>query len=181
MAGERGYTSGSTRGVVVRPATAGDHPAVRALNDASTPHVNALTDDQFAWLATHVDYFRVAELDGAFAGFVMAIRRGTPYWSGNYAWFTARFEDFIYLDRVVVSPTARRGGVGRALYADLVEFARGRWPRITLEVNVRPPNPGSIAFHESLGFVRVGARTYDDNEVAMFELPVSASAPARPG
>jgi predicted GNAT superfamily acetyltransferase len=171
----------AARGVVVRPATVRDHPAVHALNDASVPHVNALTAEQFAWLAANVDYFRVAEVDGEFAGFVMAIRRGTPYWSGNYAWFTERFADFIYLDRVVVSPTVRRAGVGRALYADLATFAAGRWPRITLEVNIRPPNPGSVAFHESLGFMRVGARTYDDNEVAMFELPISASSVPGPG
>ncbi len=173
--------SGAARGVVVRPATARDHPAVHALNDASVPHVNALTAEQFAWLAANVDYFRVAEVNGLLGGFVMAIRRGTTYWSGNYAWFTERYADFIYLDRVVVSPALQRAGVGRALYEDLAAFAAGRWPRITLEVNVRPPNPGSIAFHESLGFRRVGARVYDDNEVAMFELPVSASSPRGPG
>ncbi|MDQ8164414.1 MAG: hypothetical protein P3A28_01475, partial [Gemmatimonadota bacterium] len=75
--------SGSARGVVVRPATARDHPAVHALNDASVPHVNALSAEQFAWLAANVDYFRVAEVNGALGGFVMAIRRGTSYWSGN--------------------------------------------------------------------------------------------------
>jgi predicted GNAT superfamily acetyltransferase len=165
--------SSSAASVVVRPATDADHAGVLELNNASTPHVNALEREQFDWLAQHVDYFRVAEVDGALAGFVMAIRNGTAYWSGNYAWFGARFDDFIYLDRVVVSPTARRSGVGRALYADLTAFASARWPRITLEVNVRPPNPGSIAFHEALGFRRVGARQYGENEVAMFELPLS--------
>jgi predicted GNAT superfamily acetyltransferase len=158
--------------VNVRPATAADHDGVLALNNASTPHVNALEREQFDWLAQHVDYFRVAEVDGALAGFVMAIRDGTTYWSGNYAWFGAKFDRFIYLDRVVVSPSVRRGGVGRALYADLTRFASGQWPRVTLEVNVQPPNPGSIAFHEALGFRRVGARRYDENEVAMFELPL---------
>jgi predicted GNAT superfamily acetyltransferase len=165
----------SPSAIRVRPAAREEWPAVHALNNATIPHVNALTAEQFDWLATNVDYFRVAELGGALAGFVMAIRNGTEYWSANYAWFGERFTDFIYLDRVVVSPAARRGGVGRALYADLSTFAHSRWPRITLEVNVRPPNPGSIAFHEALGFRRVGARVYDDNEVAMFELPLDAS------
>jgi predicted GNAT superfamily acetyltransferase len=161
--------------VVVRPATVADHADVLALNNASTPHVNALGQEQFDWLAQNVDYFRVAEVGGSIAGFVMALRNGTTYWSGNYAWFSARYDQFLYLDRVVVSPTARRSGVGRALYADLTAFASARWPRITLEVNVRPPNPGSIAFHEALGFRRVGARQYDENEVAMFELPLAPS------
>jgi predicted GNAT superfamily acetyltransferase len=166
--------SASAGALVVRPAEPGDHSAVLALNNASTPHVNALSREQFVWLAANADYFRVAEWRGEIAGFVMAIRNGTEYWSANYAWFASRFEQFVYLDRVVVAPTARRTGVGRALYADLEVFANGAWPRITLEVNVRPPNPGSIAFHEALGFRRVGSRVYDDNEVAMFERTLSA-------
>jgi predicted GNAT superfamily acetyltransferase len=165
-------------GPVVRPAESREWPAVLSLNNAAIPHVNALTNEQFAWLAANVDYFRVVESGGKIAGFVMAIRDSTEYWSGNYAWFGKRFEKFIYLDRVVVALEARRTGAGRALYEDLKHFARDRWPRITLEVNVRPPNPGSIAFHEAMGFVRVGSRTYDDNEVAMFELRISGTSAA---
>jgi predicted GNAT superfamily acetyltransferase len=157
------------RGLVVRAGTPHDQPAVLSLNNTATPHVNALTDEQFAWIAGEADYYRVAERDGAIMGFVFAIRNGTSYWSGNYAWFAARYPAFIYLDRVVVAPDARKCGVGRALYDDLVKFASGRWPRITLEVNVEPPNPGSIAFHERMQFTRVGMRRYADGEVAMFE------------
>lgn len=158
--------------VVVRKAVPNDHPAVLALNNASVPNVGALTDEQFAWLARETDYFRVAEVGGQLAGFIMAIRNGTDYWSANYAWFTARFSKFLYVDRVIVAPHAQRSGVGRAIYNELVAFADSRWPRITLEVNLKPPNPGSIAFHRVQGFQQVGTRAYDDNEVAMFERPI---------
>jgi predicted GNAT superfamily acetyltransferase len=158
----------------IRDARVGDHAVLLALNNAATPHVNALEPEQFAWLATNADYFRVASRGGPLEGFVLAIRHGTTYWSANYAWFTERYDDFIYLDRVVVAPDARRAGVARALYTDLEQFTRGRWPRIALEVNVVPPNPGSIAFHEAAGFRRVGTRRYAQNEVAMYELPVRA-------
>lgn len=149
-----------------------DQPAVFALNNASTPHVNALTSDQFAWLTSHANYYRVAEAAGVLAGFVIAIGAGAAYWSGNYAWFGERYPAFIYLDRVVVAPDARRLGVGRALYDDLIAFASPRWPRITLEVNVRPPNPESMAFHERMGFLPVGSRIYAEGEVTMFERPL---------
>ena len=134
--------AGADGALVVRAGAPRDQPAVLALNNASTPHVNALTGDQFLWLAGESDFYRVAELNGTIAGFVMAIRGGTGYWSANYAWFSQRYSDFIYLDRVVVSPAARRHGIGRALYDELIAFASGRWPRIALEVNVDPPNPG---------------------------------------
>ena len=175
-----GDQGGSRSGLVVRAGTPRDQPAVFALNNASTPHVNALTEDQFTWLASNADYYRVAEVDGTIAGFVMAIRNGTTYWSGNYAWFAERYPAFVYLDRVVVAPDGRRRGVGRTLYDDLVVFAAGRWPRITLEVNVQPPNPGSIAFHERLGFRRVGTRAYADGEVAMFERVLDIMPSRRP-
>jgi predicted GNAT superfamily acetyltransferase len=153
--------------VVVRDATPADHEVVRALNNGAVPHVNALTAEQFAQVVGYAAYFRVAEDDAGIAGFVLCVPRGTTYWSGNYAWFTARYADFLYLDRVVVAERARGGGVGRALYDDLVMFARGRWPRITLEVNLRPPNPGSVAFHCRVGFVEVGVREYDDGASAV--------------
>ena len=163
--------------VVIRYAVPGDHPAVFALNNASVPNVGPLTEEQFAWLSENSDYFRVAERAGILAGFIMAVRNGTAYWSANYAWFASRFGEFLYVDRVIVAPHAQRSGVGRAIYHDLTAHAAGQWPRITLEVNLKPPNPGSIAFHETLGFRRVGTRSYDESEVAMYEFPLRASLP----
>lgn len=161
--------------IEIRAARPDEHDTLLALNNAATPHVNALEPAQFDWIARHADYIRLAEVEGTIAGFVMAIARGTAYWSANYAWFTEKYSNFIYLDRVVVAPNVRRRGVARALYADLIRVAHARWPRIALEVNVRPPNPGSMAFHEALGFERVGARVYDANEVAMLVLPLESA------
>ncbi|MCC7194399.1 MAG: GNAT family N-acetyltransferase [Gemmatimonadaceae bacterium] len=159
-------------GLEIRSATPDDDAALRALNNAAVPHVNVLDEEQFAWIRGNADFAVLALRDGRVDGFALALRNGTPYWSGNYAWFGERYDSFLYLDRIVVAPRAKRAGVGRALYAAMFAFARGRWARIALEVNVRPPNPDSIAFHEAMGFVRVGARSYDGGEVAMFERPV---------
>ena len=152
----------------LREAIAADHAAVLALNNAHTPHVNALSEEQFAWIAAHSGYFRIAEDAGGVSGFVLCVPSGhTEFWSENYKWFSARYEAFLYLDRVIVAPRMRRVGVGRALYADLHGRVPGVWPRVTLEVNLRPPNPVSIAFHEALGYVPVGVREYDDGRKAV--------------
>lgn len=153
--------------VTVRDATAADIAAVLALNNANTPHVNALTTEEFSWLQSHAAYFRVAEDAQGVAGFVLCLAAGLDYWSENYKWFAARYSEFLYLDRVIVAEHARRLGVGRALYADLHAVAAGRWPRVVLEVNLRPANPGSIAFHLALGYVAVGVREYDDGLYAV--------------
>lgn len=160
--------------VLVRDATTADHAAVHALNNAHTPHVNAVTDEEFAWLVANAGYFRVAEDELGLAGFVLCLPSGTDYWSGNYKWFSERYSDFLYLDRVVVAQRTRRGGVGRALYDDLHATVAGKWMRVGLEVNLRPPNPISMAFHEALGYRPIGVREYDEGTkaVQMFERPL---------
>ena len=167
----------SPDGLVVRAGLPRDQPAVLALNDQALPHVNALSAQQWAWLLAEADYFRVAEQHGAIAAFVIAIRQGTSYWSDNYRWFSARYPAFLYLDRIVVAAGVRQRGIGRAVYGDLVASASGRWPRIALEVNLQPPNPGSITFHERMGFLRVGERRHSAGEVAMLVRELSASSP----
>ncbi|MFI5244185.1 MAG: GNAT family N-acetyltransferase [Gemmatimonadales bacterium] len=162
----------------MRDAVVSDHAVVLALNNGAMPHVNELSEDAFAWITGHADYFRVAEDDSGVVGFVIALRAGLEYWSLNYRWFTERGGDFLYLDRIVVAERARRAGVGRALYDDIGRFASGTWPRITLEVNLLPPNPGSLVFHERQGFRRVGVREEDGGTkaVALMERATSPSS-----
>ena len=156
---------------LVRDAAISDRDILLALNNSAVPHVNRLDVEQFAWLAEHADYLRVADDNGRVSGFVLALRAGLGYWSLNYRWFSRRHDDFLYLDRVVVAEDTRRRGVGRLLYGDIIAFAADKWPRIALEVNLRPPNPGSIAFHEKLGFRHVGVREEEEGRkaVAMME------------
>lgn len=164
--------------LVVRDAVERDHAAVLAMNNAATPHVNELTENTLGWIISHADYFRVAVDAGEVIGFVLALGSGLDYWSLNYRWFSDRGGEFLYLDRVVVAGPAHRKGVGRALYDDICHFASGRWPRITLEVNLRPPNPGSLAFHERMGFWQVGIREEDAGAkaVSLMERAISPSA-----
>ena len=61
-----------------------------------------------------------------------------------------------YIDRIVVSPSAKGTGIGRALYESVFEHARQCGANeVTAEINVRPANPSSMAFHERLGFQRL--------------------------
>ena len=159
----------------MRDAVAADHAAVLALNNSATPHVNELSVGEFEWIVLRADYFRVAEDQSGLMAFVIALRPGFEYWSLNYRWFSDRGGDFLYLDRIVVHERARGTGVGRAMYDDIDRFASGRWPCITLEVNLLPPNPGSLAFHERMGFKRVGVREDEGGAkaVALMERPTS--------
>jgi predicted GNAT superfamily acetyltransferase len=166
-------------GMRVREATAADYAAIRTLNNSAVPHVNALSEEEFAWLSSHANFLRLAEDATGLLGFALVLPSGGEYWSENYRWFTARFDRFVYLDRVVVAPQARRRGVGRALYEALFHYASDTWPRLTLEVNLRPPNPDSVQFHEALGFTTLGVREYDDGRHAVLMMAKELQASRR--
>jgi predicted GNAT superfamily acetyltransferase len=133
-----------------------------ALNNASVPHVNGLDRQSLADILTMAGYARTVLNNGEPAGALLAFWPGTDYASVHYRWFEQRFRNFLYVDRVIIASTARGSGLGRILYDDLEEFARAEGsPRIALEVNRQPPNLGSLAFHERLGFAPVGELTHD--------------------
>ena len=149
----------------VRDTTPADLDGILELNNASTPAVNALSSDELARLHGLAAVSLTATIDGDLAGFCLVLGPGQPYASLNYAWFSrwfaARDQPFAYLDRIVVAPAARRAGVGRALYASVLNRLAGQFPELALEVNIRPRNDGSLHFHHQLGCVEVGQQDTD--------------------
>jgi predicted GNAT superfamily acetyltransferase len=150
----------------IRPLAPSDLAAVLDLNNRNVPAVNGLDAPEVARLATLSSVALVAEVDGVFAGFCMVMPPGVDYASLNYAWFGAHagelgYGSWAYLDRIAVVADARRHGVGRALYAAVLEQLRGVSPVLFCEVNVRPRNDQSLAFHASLGFREVGQQDTD--------------------
>lgn len=141
------------------------------LNEASVPHVSRLSADEMRWFADNAQYFRVARDGTRLAGFLIGLRPGLGYRSPNYRWFCERYDDFGYIDRVAVAANARRRGIASGLYADFEESLGGKVPCLTCEVNLRPPNPSSMRFHENRGFVTVGTQLTDggSKEVALME------------
>ncbi|RHA43794.1 GNAT family N-acetyltransferase [Cellulomonas rhizosphaerae] len=134
-----------------------DLEAVAAMNDAAAPAVNVLGTDGLAEHLPRCSAALVAHDASGIIGFLMAVSPGSEYASENYRWFSTNVPGSLYVDRIVVTPSAKARGVGRALYAAASEQARVLGlSRITAEVNLDPPNPGSSAFHARLGFTRVG-------------------------
>ncbi len=140
----------------LRPISEADVPAVLALNHRFVDLLSPLDAERLLWLVGLADHADVVEVDDQVAGFVLTMAPGAAYDSENYRWHAERYDDaFYYLDRIVIAEEMRRRGLAGFVY-DAMEDVAGRFGRMTLEVNVDPPNLGSLAFHEGRGYVEVG-------------------------
>ena len=138
----------------VRPIAAEDRLAVAALNNLHSVEIGLADEARMRQL---IDVSVVATAIGERGdpdAFLLAFDERTPPQGPNHAWFLARGEPFLYVDRVAVHPRARRRGLAHALYDDV--FARAAGRPVCCEVNSEPPNPVSDAFHAALGFREVG-------------------------
>jgi predicted GNAT superfamily acetyltransferase len=153
-----------------------DAEEVATLNENAVPAVNSLTVDDVRDLLAKCDVAVVAtNHQGVIQAFLLSLGPGMDYYSENYQWFEARGVRHQYIDRIVVAPSARGTGVGRALYESVFERARERGANeVTCEVNVEPPNPGSLAFHDRLGFRPLAEQDTKDGSVrvALLARPV---------
>ena len=131
--------------------------AVLALNNAHAQQVSVL--DEVGLRALLRQAFH-APIIGNVDAFLIALDETAEYSSPNFAWFQARYARFAYVDRLVVSPAARRRGLARQMYAGLFQTAANAGHTVVLcEVNQEPPNPASDALHAALGFQGVGEAT----------------------
>lgn len=104
--------------------------------------------------------FHHATIGDGSRGYLIAFDQDADYGSVNFRWFQARFDRFIYVDRIVVAASERGKGAARSFYADLFDVARhAGHNRIVAEINIDPPNPGSLDFHAKIGFVELGQVT----------------------
>ena len=140
----------------LRPITEADVPAVLGLNHRHVELLSPLDAERLLWLVGVSDHADVVEVDESVVGFVVTMAPGSEYDSDNYRWFASRYgESFYYLDRIVIAEEMRRRGLAAFVYDAMEEIAQG-FGRMTLEVNVDPPNLGSLAFHERRGYREVG-------------------------
>jgi predicted GNAT superfamily acetyltransferase len=135
-----------------------DATAILSLNNAHAKETSALDDASLSALLDEAFYAR--GIDRGATAFLIALDHNASYGSPNFLWFKASRESFVYIDRIIVSSSARGQGIARLLYDDL--FARAKeagHDQVVCEVNIEPPNPVSEAFHVAMGFGGVGQAT----------------------
>ncbi|WOJ92297.1 GNAT family N-acetyltransferase [Congregibacter variabilis] len=144
--------------IAIRDIAAHDFKQVIALNESEVLQTSPMDEDHLRSLVTLSSVHRVATVDEVVVAFLIAIASDAPYQNDNYRWFSERFSNFLYVDRVVVRADFSGRGVGGRLYADMFDLAQSQGIEvITCEYSIDPPNPASRAFHSRFGFAEVGS------------------------
>lgn len=147
-----------------------DRAAVLLINEMNEPDVGPMDDTKLGLLLDQAAMFSVVEVNGVVVGIMILLGPGSTYASPNYGWFSERYDDFLYVDRIALAPEARGQGWGPGLYAQFATAAADRnVPVMTAEVNTVPRNDRSLRFHEIAGFEEVArCQPYGgEEEVAM--------------
>jgi predicted GNAT superfamily acetyltransferase len=142
--------------IAIRDVREHELDSVLALNNAAGPAILPLDTARLRRMHSEAEYFRIAERDGALAGFLIGFGPDAVHESDNFRWFRERHPHFFYIDRVAVASRRRGGGVGRALYADAQSFAELRYPQLACEVFLEQDSDPALLFHGSFGFREIG-------------------------
>ena len=85
----------------------------------------------------------------------------------NYKWFSSRYSNFAYIDRIAIDESSKKKGIGSGLYTDLESTMKDKYDLIACEFNIKPLNESSKKFHENLDYKNVGYQ-YTENSTNKF-------------
>jgi predicted GNAT superfamily acetyltransferase len=151
--------------ILIRDVQEHELDAILAMNNAAGSGILPMNQDQIQYFWQNSAYFRVAESNDCLVGFLIAMNRDAEYDSSNFAWFKARYDAFVYVDRIVIAKGQRSAGIGRLFYADVHSFAEVRAPALVAEVFIEQGTHPALLFHGSFGFHEVGQHQMPDSSL----------------
>ena len=162
----------------IRPARQGDEAEVLRLNEGEERWTSHLNHARLAELAAIATYYRVACIENQVVGFLLGMHDHCIYVNENFQWFKDRFENFFYIDRIVVDTAHAGKGLGRAIYSDAFRLALSTGADVAVcEYTANPLNEPSKHFHANMGFKEVGRRELagSDKAVSMQRLNLAGA------
>jgi len=146
---------------IVRNIKISDLPRMLEINNANTPGVSELTMSE---LETDIENcLHALAIDnelGEVCAFCITFAPDAPHAGVNHQWFAERYKSFVYLDRIAIDSNHQNRGLGALLYQTVEQrmLDSAEHSLLCCEVNLEPPNPGSLRFHQRIGFTEVGQR-----------------------
>ena len=147
---------------VVRNIETADLQRVLEINNANTPGVSELTKNELQTdLSNSLHALAIDNEQGDVCAFCITFDPGAPHAGANHQWFAERYKSFVYLDRIAIDSNHQNRGLGALLYQSVEQHMLNSAEHTLLccEVNLEPPNPGSLRFHQRIGFAEVGQQS----------------------
>ena len=146
----------------VRNIVVADLARVLEINNANTPGVSQLTRSELETdLSNSLHALAIDNEQGEVCAFCITFAPDAPDAGANHQWFAERFQNFVYLDRIAIDSTHQNLGLGALLYLTVEQrmLDSAEHSLLCCEVNLEPPNPGSLRFHKRIGFSECGVET----------------------
>ena len=160
---------------VIRPALVDDFEVIASLNYSVVNLTSPMDAARIQQLHAISSYHRVITQDSQLTAFLLVLGPYCDYDSVNYQWFDQRYDNFSYIDRIVVRDGFRGQGLGTILYEDLFAWAISQKIRnIVCEYNAEPLNEVSREFHSALGFQEVSLEQIGQAKQVSMQLRVLA-------
>lgn len=154
----------------LRIATLKDPNVLLEINNAAVPDTNVIDAARAQWLVAQAVTPGLALLDNRIAGVIIVLSDHCGFDSDYYRWFTTRYSNFLYIDRVIVAKWARGRGVAKQLYQEIERVAREKQLAVTADVYSEPPNTPSLNLHRSMGFHEVGTQQFPAEQKTVAKL-----------
>ena len=145
-----------------------DLARVLEINNANTPGVSELT---FAELESDLNNslhaLAIDNEQGEVCAFCITFDPSAPDAGDNHRWFAERYKSFVYLDRIAIDSNHQNRGLGALLYQAVEQhmLESAEHSLLCCEVNLEPPNPGSLRFHHRIGFTEIGQQSFDNEHI----------------
>ena len=159
---------GEIMNIGVRHLADSEAEMIWSINEEGLPGTGKVSQQEIKALLEFSSLSIGAYLEDRLVGFVICLPPNTEYGSLNYAWFNQRYDKFLYVDRIAVSVESQNQNIGSILYDHVKKHAEEIGVPVTAEVNIYPPNPGSMRFHDRHGFEQVGVLDHGEKSVALF-------------
>ena len=138
-----------------------DLPLVLEINNANTPGVSELTLSELETdIKNCLHALAIDNEHGEVCAFCITFAPDAPDAGTNHQWFAERYKSFVYLDRIAIDSNHQNRGLGALLYQSVEQqmLNSAEHSLLCCEVNLEPPNPGSLRFHQRIGFMEIDQR-----------------------
>ena len=139
-----------------------DLARVLEINNANTPGVSELTKNELQTdLSNSLHALAIDNEQGEVCAFCITFDPSAPDAGDNHRWFAERYKSFVYLDRIAIDSNHQNRGLGALLYQAVEQrmLDSAEHSLLCCEVNLEPPNPGSLRFHKRIGFTECGVQS----------------------